>query len=48
MKEYGISQSEAIAKLNSGGYKVYTTVDLNMQNFVEENICTRKTSQLFK
>lgn len=36
MKEYGISQSEAIAKLNSGGYKVYTTVDLNMQNFVEE------------
>ncbi|HHX56486.1 MAG TPA: hypothetical protein GX710_00550, partial [Clostridiales bacterium] len=35
MEEYGISQSEAISKLNTGGYKVYTTVDLNMQNHVE-------------
>jgi len=36
MEEYGISQSEAIAKLNTGGYKVYTTVDLNMQNHIEQ------------
>lgn len=32
---YGITQDEASDKLYNGGYKVYTTIDMNMQKAVE-------------
>lgn len=32
---YGIDQADAINKLYNGGYKIYTTVDINMQKAVE-------------
>ena len=35
-KLYGISQKEADDMLHNGGYKIYTTVDLDMQKAVEE------------
>lgn len=34
--ELGISHSEAITRINEGGYQIYTTVDLDMQAAVEE------------
>ncbi len=36
MEEYNIDQSEAIKRINKGGYKIYSTVDDNMQKYVEE------------
>ena len=30
-----ITQQEAISKINKGGYKIYTTVDLNLQEYLE-------------
>ncbi len=33
---YNISSSEAIKRINSGGYRIYTTVDMDMQEYVEE------------
>lgn len=36
MDEYGIDEDEAIARINNGGYQIYTTVDLDMQEYVEE------------
>lgn len=36
MDEYGIDEDEAIARINNGGYQIYTTVDLKMQDYVEE------------
>lgn len=36
MKEYNIDQSEAIKRINKGGYKIYSTVDDTMQKYVEE------------
>ncbi len=36
MDEYGISEEEAIQRINKGGYQIYTTVDLKMQEYVEE------------
>ena len=36
MDEYGIDEEEAIKRINSGGYQIYTTVDLDMQKYVEE------------
>lgn len=33
---YNISSDEAIKRINSGGYRIYTTVDMDMQNYVEE------------
>lgn len=36
MDEYGITEEEAIIKINNGGYQIYTTVDLDMQNYVQE------------
>ncbi len=33
---YGLTQQEASDKLYNGGYKIYTTVDLDMQKAVEE------------
>ncbi len=35
-KLYGITQKEADDMLHNGGYKVYTTVDLDMQKAIEE------------
>lgn len=33
---YNISSSEAISRINDGGYRIYTTVDMDMQEYVEE------------
>ncbi len=33
---YGIDQEQASDKLYNGGYEVYTTIDINMQNAIEE------------
>lgn len=33
---YNISSNEAIERINSGGYRIYTTVDMDMQDYVEE------------
>lgn len=33
--QYGITQEEALSRINNDGYKIWTTVDLNMQNAVE-------------
>ncbi len=33
---YNISSKEAIRRINAGGYRIYTTVDLEMQEYVEE------------
>ena len=36
MDQYGIEEDEAIRRINSGGYQIYTTVDWDMQKYVEE------------
>ena len=36
MEEYGIDEEEAFKRINTGGYQIYTTVDLEMQKYVEE------------
>ncbi|MDE5582967.1 MAG: transglycosylase domain-containing protein [Ruminococcus sp.] len=36
MNEHNIDQSEAIRRINKGGYKIYSTVDDTMQKYVEE------------
>lgn len=36
MDEYGIDENAAINRINNGGYQIYTTVDMDMQNYVEE------------
>ncbi len=36
MEEYGITEEEAIVRINNGGYQIYTTVDMDMQAHVEE------------
>ncbi len=33
---YNISSKEAISRINNGGYRIYTTVDMDMQAYVEE------------
>lgn len=35
MDKYGISKKEARSRVNRGGYQIYTTVDLEMQEYVE-------------
>ncbi|MDY2509406.1 MAG: transglycosylase domain-containing protein [Ruminococcus callidus] len=35
-KTYNLSSNEAIARINAGGYQIATTVDLDMQSYVEE------------
>lgn len=32
---YNLTHSEAISRINKGGYQIYTTVDLDMQDYVE-------------
>ncbi|MDE5854350.1 MAG: transglycosylase domain-containing protein [Ruminococcus sp.] len=36
MELYNIDEEEAITRINKGGYKIYSTVDKQMQNYVEE------------
>ena len=36
MEQYNIDQSEAIKRINKGGYKIYSSVDDKMQKYVEE------------
>ncbi len=36
VEDLGISRSDAITRINEGGYQIYTTVDLDMQAAVEE------------
>lgn len=36
MQTYNIDEDEALSRFNSGGYQVYTTVDMEMQEYVEE------------
>ncbi len=36
MQTYNIDEEEALSRFNSGGYQVYTTVDMEMQAYVEE------------
>lgn len=43
MGMYNISKEEAITKLKNGGYKVYTTMDIDMQNTVEQKFLDPKT-----
>lgn len=35
-EEYGISQKEARSRINSGGYRIYLTADLEMQDYLEK------------
>ena len=36
MEENGISHDRAMTIINTGGYQIYTTVDREMQNYIEE------------
>lgn len=36
METYQIEEDEAISRINSGGYQIYTTVDWEMQEYVEQ------------
>ena len=36
METYQIDKEEALSRINSGGYQIYTTVDWEMQQYVEE------------
>ena len=36
METYQIDKDEALSRINSGGYQIYTTVDWEMQQYVEE------------
>ncbi len=36
METYNIDKEEALERFNTGGYQVYTTVDMEMQEYVEE------------
>jgi len=36
MQEYNIDENQAYARINKGGYKIYSTVDDTMQKYVEE------------
>lgn len=33
---YNIDQTEAFRRINNGGYRIYSTIDYEMQNYVEE------------
>ena len=35
-KTYNLTSNEAIARINAGGYQIATTVDLDMQSYVED------------
>lgn len=43
MKLYGITKEEAMDKLRSGGYYIYATVDLEMQEEIENKFLNPKT-----
>ena len=45
MQEYNITQQEAIAKFNKGGYTAYITIDFDMQNYVEQKYMDRNNFQ---
>lgn len=36
MELYNIDEREAIERINKGGYRIYSTIDRNMQDYVEE------------
>lgn len=36
MELYNIEEDEAIARINKGGYRIYSTVDKKMQNYIED------------
>ncbi len=36
METYNIDKEEALHRINTGGYQIYTTVDMEMQEYVEE------------
>ena len=36
MDRFNLTQSQAISRINNGGYQIYTTVDLEMQEYVEQ------------
>ena len=36
METYGINKEEALHRINTGGYQIYTTIDPDMQKYVEE------------
>ena len=36
MEQYGIDKEEAIKRINKGGYRIYSTIDPQMQAYVEE------------
>lgn len=35
-EKFNLSRNDAISRINHGGYQIYTTVDLDMQSYVEE------------
>lgn len=36
MDRFNLTRDQAISRINSGGYQIYTTVDLDMQEYVEQ------------
>lgn len=36
MEQYDIDEQEAIKRINKGGYRIYSTIDRKMQDYVEE------------
>lgn len=34
--QFNLTQEQAISRVNSGGYQIYTTIDMNMQEYVEQ------------
>ncbi len=36
METYNIDEDEALHRINTGGYQIYTTIDMDMQEYVEE------------
>lgn len=48
VSKYGISYEDATKRLYSGGYKIYTTVDLNMQKQLEQKFLDDSNFQSYK
>lgn len=44
--KFNIDRWEAIKRINKGGYKIYTNVDMDMQNYVEEKMLSLENLKL--
>ncbi len=47
-KKYGIDESAALQKIRTGGYHIYTTVDMDVQSSIEEKYKDPKTFSAYE